>query len=307
MVKRKTPRQRARITEEQVHEMMRLQRQGQSIQSIARAMGCHRQTVRMHLKEKEGDILRDEARKQMMIEAIREHFKELADFAGKDLRQKFEASPAEGSTVRSRRFFPGILGVPGNGSALYMASEWERIYDPTSRERHLTGALREHCGDSPFWEHWVRWQNEIGLYRQTGDDFRHWLVSKTEERIEFVVAVGTDSLELIQKWLFGNVLRLAAGEPCEKLRIVKRKDHEEWVSDGTVVARMKDGEVIYDCLQSILEEARRLNLLAELQKTMKDLEERQPELRKLTGEIDFALEALQMMHGFPGRCHLCPV
>ena len=58
MVKRKTPRQRARITEEQVHEMMRLQRQGQSIQSIARAMGCHRQTVRMHLKEKEGDILR---------------------------------------------------------------------------------------------------------------------------------------------------------------------------------------------------------------------------------------------------------
>lgn len=307
MAKRKAPRQRARITEEQVHEMMRLQRQGETIQGIAKALGCHRQTVRMYLKQKQGDILRDEARKQMMIEAIRDHFKELADFAGKDLKQKFEASHAEGSGRRAMKALPGLLGLPGIGSPLYMVTEWTRMHEPTSRERHLTDSLREHSGDSPFWDCWKRWQNAVGLYWRTSIDVRDWLIAKTEKRMELMLSVAAESLELIQRWLFGNVLRLAAGESYEKLKVVKRKDHDDWVSDGTVIARVEEGRGLFACLQAILGEARDLSLLAELRSTMKELEDSQPALRKLAKEAVYELEALGMKHGFPGRCRLCPI
>lgn len=33
----------------------------------------------------------------------------------------------------------------------------------------------------------------------------------------------------------------------------------------------------------------------------------QVELKGLAGEIDFALAGIELMGGFPGKCHLCPV
>lgn len=308
MAGRKRPRQRARITEEQVFEMMRLQRQGESIQDIARAIGCHRQTVRMHLNKNLGEILRNEARKQVMIEAIRQHFRELAEFAGKGFKGKFQRSPKEGISQGSRVFFPGALALPGMGSPLYMAAEWSRLHDISSRDWHLMEALKEHKPESAIWDRWKEWDKRVGGYHDIGRDFRDWLNKRVERDLEIVFAVGSDTLEAaIQPWLFGNMLRQVEGEAYDRLKVVRRKDREDWVSCGTVIMRVKDGREIFERLEAILEEAQGDYMFGEMNKRTAEVKERQPELDQLAKEAILALEALEMMVAYPGRCDLCPV
>jgi len=72
---------RKRLIKGQISEMVRMRSQGESIKAIAEAIGCHRQTVRIHLKEKRGDILADEVRKQLLLDELRRHLDELTQFA----------------------------------------------------------------------------------------------------------------------------------------------------------------------------------------------------------------------------------
>ena len=74
---------------------MRMRRQGESIKTIAQDVGCHRQTVRMHLKEKRGETLADESRKQVLIVELRNHFQELVDFAAVGLKWRSRPSRSE--------------------------------------------------------------------------------------------------------------------------------------------------------------------------------------------------------------------
>lgn len=296
----------ARITEEQIKEMLRLRRQGKSITEIARNVGCQRQTVRAYLRERQGDILRDEARKQILVEAIGNHFKELADFGGRGMKQRFKESYSEKSSALRKKYFGGLLGLPGVGSPFYMVDEWERMYDPGSRANHLTEALREHAPDSPFWAHWKKWRNIVVLYELASRDIRDELTKKAEAP-EVFLSVEYDYLASMQKWLFGNALREASGEPYEELKIVKRQDYEELVCGGTVVARPEDGKALYEHLLGIIKEPQALPSWSALQPAMAELEERQPELRRIAKDMDSALDALSMMYGFPGSCHLCPI
>jgi len=57
MVRRAGSPKRKRLSEEQVQEMLRMRRQGQSVKAIAEAIGCHRQTVRLHLRKGRGIFL----------------------------------------------------------------------------------------------------------------------------------------------------------------------------------------------------------------------------------------------------------
>lgn len=301
--KRRAP-QRRRITEEQVREMMRLRRQGESIKGIAQAIGCHRQTVRLHLKEKRGDMLRDEARKEILMEAIRNHFKELADFAGKRMKRRFEESYPEKASTLQRKYLGGLFGLPGIGSSSYMVGEWERMHELSSRERHLIQALKEHMSDSPLWPYWTEWQREISQYAATSRDVRDELNKKIEE---IYLTEEPKQLASLQKWLFGNALRRASGQQYEELEIVKRQDWDELICGDTVIGQVDHGEILRERLFGILKEPQNLPVYSELQDTMKELEDLQPKLGATANEMNSALDALSMMYGFPGRCHLCPI
>ena len=184
------PKKKARLTDEQITEIMRLKREGKPISAIARIIGCHRQTVRMHLREKHGDIVAEEARKQILIEELRGHFQELAKFAP-TLRFHLDASPSEGSEggyPSTGLFFrlpvpissAGRLGLPGPGSANHTVSEWGRMYNLLPKDKHLIQALREHTKDSDLWVHWDSWRKEVADYETLSRQLLLWIIDKTE-------------------------------------------------------------------------------------------------------------------------------
>jgi hypothetical protein len=296
----------AKITDEQVTEMMRLRREGKSTSEIARTVGCHRQTVRAYLRERRSSILADEVRKEVLKEALLGHFRELADFAGKELVHRFKFSYPEGQHI-----LVGLLGLPGVGSPFYMTNEWERIYEPALRGSALQKALKEHTGYSPVWRYWDEWEYIVGQYAVTSADLRDWLTGKTEVP-EIYFVVNRDDLNKIQKWLFGNVLRLAGGESYSGLSIMKTGSRVELrcSCNGAVVAEVKnaeDAKVLASRLGDILKEAQGLDLLNELQEAMKEVEGRKDELKEIAIKAISELEILGMKRAFPDRCHLCPI
>ena len=291
-----------RITNEQIKEMIRLRRQGKSVTEIAQLIGCHRQTVRAYLRERQSNIFVDEIKKEVLKDALLEHFKELTNFALNELATRFKYSYDERSPS-----IIGVLGLPGIGSPLYMAKEWERIYDPSSRAQHLTEALKEHTEGSPLWSYWDEWELIIGGYRDISRDYQHELNLKTEAP-EIFLAVRREDLNKIQKWLFGNILRLANGEAATGLKISKVKSNEEMRSNGIVVAQVeKEGKALYEQLVSILKEEPEPDLLNKLREATIELKGKQEKLHEVSGKIIAEIEVLGMKHAFPGRCHLCPI
>lgn len=295
-----------KITDEQVKEMMSLRRQRKSVTEIARIVGCHRQTVRAYLRERQSSILVDEVKKEVLKEALLGHFKELADFAGKELGHRFKYSNPEGKHV-----LVGVLGLPGAGSPLYMAGEWERLYEPALRVNPVQEALKAHTEYSPLWRYWNEWEYIVKQYEVTSADFRDWVNGKTEMP-EIYLAVNRDDLSRIQKWLFGNILRVASGEPYSGLSIAGAKGHVELRCnyDGAVAGEIedaKDAKALAERLAGILKEAQDLDLLNELKGTMKELKGRQDKLLEVSKKITAELKILGMKRAFPGSCHLCPI
>jgi len=275
------------ITEEQVREMMRMRRQGQSIKAIAQAIGCHRQTVRTHLKERHGDILADEARKQVLIDELRSHFQELANFAAVSLRRHLDASPAQMRDLRpevpisSPISTAGMLGLPGPGLLEYVVDEWARMYEPSSRERHLTQALREHIKDSDLWIHLDSWRREVADYETASRQLLQWVVDKTEpERLQKIVP---EHMERTQRWLFGNILCKTSGDKYQG-------ENSQWLWD-------------------ILSKAETLPQWTALERATGELREweKQNKLKDIIYNMNSALDGIELMRAFPGRCHLCPV
>jgi len=292
-----------KINEEQIKEMVRLRGQGKSISEIAQIVGCHRQTVRAYLRERQSSLLVDEVKKEVLKEALLGHFKELADFAGKELGHRFKDSNPEGKHV-----LVGLLGLPGVGSPLYMANEWGRTYEPALRVNPLQEALKAHTEYSPLWRYWDEWEYIVKQYELVSGDFRAWVNRKTEMP-EISLMVNQDDLSKIQKWLFGNVLRLASGEAYSGLSVVKVKTRQELQDlNGTVVAQAEEGgEVLYQRLVGILKEAQELDLLNELQETMQEVKGKQDKLLEISIKIVSELEILGMKRAFPESCRLCPI
>lgn len=305
---------KGRISEEQVMEMLRLHRQGKSISVIAQATGCHRQTVRAYLRQRQGDILADEVKRQVLVEGLRNHFQELRDFASYRCNGRFDASPSEllGLTRFEARMprpisLAGLLGLPGLGSSRYVSSEWGRMYYPSLKDRHLFQALREHTKDSDLWLHCDSWQKEIGDYEAVSLQFLQWVANKTEQ--ERWHKIDPEHVNSVQWWLFGNVLLMADRGEQEKLGI---SGQELRAPNDWLVARVVPGvdpQDFNDWLRQILSEAEALSEWESLVSATKHIREKetQSRLRDITLNLEKALGGIELMSAFSGRCHLCPV
>ncbi|GAH81659.1 unnamed protein product [marine sediment metagenome] len=78
-----------KIKSDKINKIMRLGREGNSISNIAEKLGIHRQTVNFYLNKGQEETINVEVRKKVLEEALWEHFREVRDFAGKELKQKF--------------------------------------------------------------------------------------------------------------------------------------------------------------------------------------------------------------------------
>jgi len=299
-----------RISEEMVSEIMRLRRQDKSIAAIAESLGVHRQTVRFYLKEKKDEILRDEVRKEVLATALRDHFKELADFAGKELKEKFRASYPEGTTAsQSLQLSGGLNGMPAIGSPFYMANEWERMYVDSPRAKHLTEALREHTPDSPLWVYWDEWQTDVVDYKGETLGLRVAVLLLPEAEPPAALKVAPEYIPMLHKWLLGNLLLQASGVLHRKdlnVEIVGKAEKipcDQLVLDGVPI-RVEDGKALLNYLIDRLEQIQLSGLLQSAATAMK---ERQSALIDITAKINSELDTLSMKHAFPGRCHLCPI
>ena len=311
------PKKKARLTDEQVTEMMRLKREGKSISAIARAIGCHRQTVRMHLREKHDDIVAEEARKQVLIEELRGHFQELANFV-QLLKVHLDASPSEGGY----RSYPttglfarplgsisstGRLGLPGPGSAKHLVHEWGRMYNLLPRDKHLIQALREHTKDSVLWVHWDSWRKEVADYETLCRQLGLWVYTKTEpKRWE---KIDPEYMDKVRFWLLGNILLKTSGAAREEL---VGSGRDLTTPAGDLVARAADSasrQALREYLDGILEEAELQPQWSALESATAQLRqvEKQKKLRDIADKISAVLDDIERMRAFPGHCHLCPV
>jgi transposase-like protein len=320
MTGKKSPgKPRPRITDQQISDMMRLRRQGKSISAIARAINCNRQTVRVYLKERQADVLADEARKQVLIDELRSHFLELAISATATLKVRVDASPSEGSesgypttgSLFLRLLVPislaGRLGLPGPGSANYTVSEWGRMYELPSRDKQLIQALREHIKDSDLWFHWDSWRKEVADYETLCRQLGLWVYTKTEPKRW--QEIDAEYMDKVRYWLFGNILLKTSGAAREEL---VGSGRNLTTPAGDLVARAADSasrQALQEYLDSILEEAEQQPQWSALESATAQLMqgEKQKRLNDIANKVSSALDGIERMRAFPGHCHLCPV
>lgn len=322
MAKTRQSLKRPRITGEQVQEMMRMRRQGESIEAIAQAIGCHRQTVRTYLKEKHGDILAEEARKEALKGELLSHFQELVSFAQVGLKRRLDASPLkqERKIVTGRQPGPisldGLLGLPSIGPAPFMRNEWVRMYRPSAKDDYLMKSLREHTKESMVWTYWDEWWRKLAGYETMSREYFEWLEDNVETDLYDIIDVN--QIRLVQMWLFGNILHVTSGSDAERLEVIGQdlQSPESKTTRGEevslVLAQTTDESAskhLQQYLTDILQQAQHKPQYSELRNftTQTRLKETQLELRRIARNMDTALAGIELMRAFPGRCSLCPV
>ncbi len=306
---------RPRLTEEQIADIKRFHRQGVSQTEIAKKVRCHRQTVRLHLKEKGVDSAAEYARREVLADALRRHFQQLKDFAGTSFRTRLDASVAEPPRRKPRRSrdpvpiaVSGIMALPYGLGATYMGEEWMRMYMPSAKDAQLLRSLRDHTKDSPLWTHWDQWRKKVADYETSTLELLEWVDEKMERGIPEIDPVR---LAPARNWLFGNILRTAAGTECEDIHVFRNRVRGE---EGVIIAHEPgvdtDGsEALYKELTNLIEEAKKEAAWEKLKSATEDLSDSdsQSELRRLVKKLDDALAGIELMQAFPGHCDLCPV
>lgn len=146
------------ITEQQISEMIRLRRLGKSISAIARAIGCHRQTVRAYLRERQADILAAEVKKQLLTDEQQKHLDDIIQFTpslGGLLTMP--DSPTEDRDIAtildpllSKEFPKGL----DSASRKKRREQWQK----DRRNKMLLKSLREHTREKGWWQAFEEWQ-----------------------------------------------------------------------------------------------------------------------------------------------------
>ena len=155
-------REMPRVTREQIADMIRLHRQGWSISAIAKSVGCHRQTVKAHLAERQADVLAEEVRKQALTDDLQKHLNDLIEFAAflcSHLTIPDSATENRDVVAVLDPLLPKDL-PQGLDSASREARTKQR---QTERQtRMLLMSLREHTREKGWWQAFEEWQQAWG-------------------------------------------------------------------------------------------------------------------------------------------------
>jgi len=315
MVKRNdNAKEKARVTSEDLTKIKRLYREGMSISDIATEIGFHRHTIRKHLQEKYEDIVAEEARRQVLAEELRSHFKQVKSFALNDLKSRLDASVPGGKRSGKQRprgpiDMSGVLGLPCKGTAISTSGEWVRMYKPVSREDHLLKSLRQHTEDLAVWISWDSWRRKVSAYERASRYLWAWLEERLEEAI--LENIEPRKVESMMGWLFGNMLIITGGGEQDDLGTFRVTVFDPaGVTIGRDQEKDTDGsKASFKFLSGILKEVQNLSQWEELRSAAAELgsRESQLELRRLARDIDYALVSIELMGAFGGHCPLCPV
>ena len=159
-----------RISEERINEMIRLRHQGKSISAIAQATGCHRQTVRVYLRERQSDILAAEVRKQVLTDELRKHLDDVTQFAGSlvdyptNFRSPFEERDAV-AVVQPlfRKDFPKELDPQ-------RAKKKQRQVE--AQNKMLFESLQQHTGERGWWQAFKEWEEAWDICKGALEELR---------------------------------------------------------------------------------------------------------------------------------------
>ena len=151
-------RERPRVTRQQIVDMIRLHRQGWSISAIAKSVGCHRQTVRAHLAERQADVLAEEVRKQALTDDLQKHLNDLIEFAA-SLRSHLTIPDLPTEHRDAATVLAPLLpkDLPqGLDSASRKARREQRQME--RQNKMLSMSLREHTREKGWWQAFEEWQ-----------------------------------------------------------------------------------------------------------------------------------------------------
>ncbi|GAI46577.1 unnamed protein product [marine sediment metagenome] len=181
------------------------------------------------------------------------------------------------------------------------------MYNLLPKDKHLIQALREHTKDSDLWVHWDSWRKEVADYETMSRQFILWVDDKTE--LERWQKIDPEYMDLVERWLFGNILLKTSGAAREEL---EGRERDLITPAGEVVARAADSasrQALQEYLYGILEEAEQQPQWSALESATAQLRdgEKQKELKDIADKISSALDGIELMRAFSGRCHLCPV
>ena len=301
-------RKKPRISRDQVTEIRRLFQAGTSITEIAKTTGIHRHTVRMHLKEQPDDTVANEVRRQVLTQALVEHFKELKRFAEVEFKEHLDASlPEEERTGKERGPGPintrGLLGLPFNGSTGYMTAEWQRMYQFSARDDHLVKSLREHTKDSTMWVYYDAWKKKVAAFERASRALWQWT---GEEMVRLGYAGPQREInESVRSSAFGWILFTAWGVDLPGLKaskVTKIKDFVRGLKELPVTPAEEAAILLLGGVERQPEWSDLKAATQELRST-----ECQNELQHIMKQLDDALVSIELMYAFPGHCGLCPV
>jgi len=172
-----------RVTEDQVRQMVELDREGLSISAISRAVGCHRQTVKNYLIGRRERILADEVKRQLLTDESQRHLNEVTEFA-----LSFKSRVIRPDSLREDRdaasVFKLLLGndlIQGLDSGSQQARREQRQLQRQSRM--LLMSLREHTRDQGWWWAYEEWQEAWNTCRDAFRELRREADEVVEKRI----------------------------------------------------------------------------------------------------------------------------
>lgn len=305
---------KSRVTSEDLTAMKRLRRQGLSIRDIAIEIGFNRHTIRKHLQDKYEDIIAEEARRQVLTEELRNHFKQLKSFALNDLKSRLDASvPGLKRSGKSRTSgtidISGVMGLPCRDTTLSTSDEWIRMYQPAYREDHLLKSLRLHTEDLTVWVSWDSWRRKVSTYEMASRYLWTWLKEKLEEAI--LENIEPRKAELMMRWVFGTMLIVAGGGKQNDLGTFRVTVFDP---PGVTIGRdqKKDTDssaASFNLLSGILKDVQNINQWEALKSAAAELgsKNNQIKLKRLARDMDYALVSFELMGAFGGHCPLCSI
>ncbi len=298
----------SRVTDDQARRMVELDRQGESISAISRAVGCHRQTVKSYLAGRRGIILADEVRKGMLTEELRRHLDELI---------QNPASLGDYVTVHTSLFDDRddeavIEPLWRKGLPKGLESDPRQLRLVRRRNKMLFDSLREHTGSKGWWQAFEEWKEAWNTCNVALKEFRGEADKVVEKLINEEGEGKTDEQNIVKKMVrpvLSMVWQAVKGDrPAE--------EYNFRIKEGQLIAEDREGFYPLGLMVSevSLSQDKMVTLCDSAFKTLRQsfVDKRIPEeLSTEKKKVEDVQDALDPFILRPllvrTRCELCPV